>query len=72
MHAAENGHLDVLLWARSQDPPCDSNARVCCHAAENGHLDVLQWARSQDPPCDWDVRNAVIVYHLIAMKCAIG
>ena len=51
--AAENGDLDVLKWARAQDPPCDWDAEVCSNAARYGHLDVLQWARAQDPPCDW-------------------
>jgi len=52
--AAENGHLDVLQWARAQDPPCPWNADVSSGAARNGRLDVLQWARAQDPPCPWD------------------
>ena len=40
---AKYGHLDVLQWARAQDPPCPWDAWVCSDAAENGHLDVLQW-----------------------------
>ena len=47
--AADGGHIDVLQWARSQDPPCPWDEYVCRYAAMNGHLDVLQWARSQDP-----------------------
>jgi len=52
--AARNGHLDVLKWLRSRDPPCPWNEWTCLRAAENGHLDVLKWLRSQDPPCPWD------------------
>jgi hypothetical protein len=52
--AAGNGHLEMLKWARSQDPPCPWDEETCSRAAENGHLDVLKWARSQDPPCPWD------------------
>ena len=51
---AYSGHLDVLQWARAQDPPCAWDEDVCRYAAGNGHLDVLQWARAQDPPCDWN------------------
>ena len=52
-HAAQYGHLDVLHWARAQDPPCPWDANVCMYAARNGHLGVLQWLRAQDPPCPW-------------------
>ena len=48
--AAENGHLDVLQWARAQDPPCPWDEWACMYAGQNGHLDVLQWARSQGAP----------------------
>ena len=48
---ATGGHLDVLKWARAQNPPCDWNADVCRYAAKKGHLDVLKWARAQNPPC---------------------
>ena len=39
-----SGHLDVLQWARAQDPPCDWDEYVCSEAAKNGgHLDMLKW-----------------------------
>ena len=41
---AYSGHLDVLQWARAQDPQCDWNADVCSDAALKGHLHVLKWA----------------------------
>jgi len=52
--AAERGHLEVLKWLRSQDPPCPWDYLTCHKAAERGHLEVLKWLRSQDPPCPWD------------------
>jgi hypothetical protein len=40
-----NGHLDMLQWARAQDPPCPWNEWTCVCAAEKGHLHVLQLVR---------------------------
>ena len=57
--------MDVLKWARSQNPPCPWVAETCDAAAQGGHLDVLKWARSQDPPCPWsrsDCRKAASMY----------
>jgi hypothetical protein len=51
--ASLNGHLHVLQWLRSQDPPCPWGSDTCARAARNAHLHVLQWLRSQDPPCPW-------------------
>jgi hypothetical protein len=51
--AAQGGHLAVLQWLRSQDPPCPWSALACSCAAGSGHLEVLQWLRSQDSPCPW-------------------
>eukprot|EP00605_Chrysophyceae_sp_TOSAG23-4_P000538 GSChrysophyteH1.ASY1.ANO1.607.1 assembled CDS len=31
------GHLHVLQWARSQDPPCPWDEWTCCDAADGGH-----------------------------------
>ncbi|GBF92802.1 hypothetical protein Rsub_05421 [Raphidocelis subcapitata] len=52
--AAAGGQLEVLQWARAQQPPCPWDERTCWAAAEGGHLNVLQWARAQEPPCPWD------------------
>ena len=49
-YAAENNHLELLQWARSQGCPWDK--WTCANAAMNGHLELLQWARSQG--CVWD------------------
>eukprot|EP01041_Mallomonas_annulata_P006998 gene6998-14238_t len=48
------GHMDVLKWLRSQDPPFPWNEHTYTAAAEGGHLEVLIWLRSQHPPCLWD------------------
>ena len=45
--AAEAGHLSVLQYLRSLEPPCPWDEWTCAYAALNGHLEVLQWARSQ-------------------------
>lgn len=50
--AAGAGHLSVLQWLRSQDPPCPWNTKVCVEAAVKGQLEVLQWLRAQQPPCE--------------------
>ena len=50
--AAEGGHLDVLKWVRSQDPPCPWDEGTCQEAAEGGHLEVLKWLRAQNPRAD--------------------
>jgi hypothetical protein len=42
-YAAENGHLDMLKWARENGCPWD-------YAAENGHLNVLKWAHENGCP----------------------
>ena len=52
--AAETGHLSVLQYLRSLEPPCPWDEETCMYAAKNGHLHVLQWARSQPEPCPWD------------------
>jgi len=52
--AARQGHMQLLMWARSQNPPCFWNEDVCKFAAHNGRLDMLEWARSQEPPCPWN------------------
>ena len=51
--AAEAGHLRVLQWLRSQDPPCPWSENTFVSAVTGGHLVALQWMRAQDPPCPW-------------------
>jgi hypothetical protein len=35
MHAAISGHLNVLQWARAQQPPCPWGAQACLHFARD-------------------------------------
>jgi len=44
-------NLEVLKWARDQDPLCEWHSEACAYAAGGGHLAVLQWAREHD--CPW-------------------
>ena len=53
--AARNGNLEMLKWARSQDPLCPWD-EIMWWAASNGNLEMLKWLRSQDPPCPWNNR----------------
>jgi hypothetical protein len=67
--AAENGHFEVLQWARING--CPWNAEVCRHAAHNGQLDVLQWARAND--CPWNLQvcaHAALNGHLEVLQWA--
>eukprot|EP00303_Exanthemachrysis_gayraliae_P001652 CAMPEP_0206005178 /NCGR_PEP_ID=MMETSP1464-20131121/4416_1 /ASSEMBLY_ACC=CAM_ASM_001124 /TAXON_ID=119497 /ORGANISM="Exanthemachrysis gayraliae, Strain RCC1523" /LENGTH=220 /DNA_ID=CAMNT_0053378605 /DNA_START=64 /DNA_END=726 /DNA_ORIENTATION=+ len=52
-HAAVQGCLDALQWAR--DHGCPWHAGVCAAAAYGGHLEVIQWARANG--CPWDKRT---------------
>ena len=47
---AISGHLNVLKWARAQNPPCDWNAYVYIFASGFGHLDVVEWLRTLNLP----------------------
>ena len=48
--AANNGHLEVLRWARSQGCPWDGRAPRA--AAKGGHLKVLKWLIKEGCPYD--------------------
>ncbi|CAM9525094.1 unnamed protein product, partial [Sphacelaria rigidula] len=70
--AARNGHLHVLQWTRSQDPPCPWNEQTCAMAALSGHLQLIQWARSNG--CPWDeatTLNAAHKGHLTVFQWAV-
>ena len=49
-HAARNGNLEVLRWARSQGCPWD--VRVPRAAAKGGHLKILKWLIKEGCPYD--------------------
>jgi hypothetical protein len=45
--AASDGHLHVLQWLRSQDPPCPWDREKCrSHAATSGHWHIVRWIES--------------------------
>ena len=48
--AAQNGHLSVLKYARSQD--CSWDEATTYYAASGGHLDMLRWLRFEG--CPWN------------------
>ena len=48
--AAEDGHLEILKWARANGCPWDEG--TCEYAAHGGHLEGLKWARENG--CPWD------------------
>jgi len=54
--AARGGHLHVLQWLRSRDPPHAWGKLTCAAAAQGGHLEVLQWLRYQSR-CPWSVNS---------------
>jgi Ankyrin repeats (many copies) len=44
------GHLDILRWMASLDPPILPDKDDLYMAAEGGYLDIFRWAASLDPP----------------------
>lgn len=51
-YAAQTGQLEVLVWARAQEPPAPWSKAACFGAAAEGHLEVLQWLHQQQ--CPWN------------------
>eukprot|EP01041_Mallomonas_annulata_P008373 gene8373-17264_t len=51
---SQKGSLELLMWARSRDPPYEWDSSVFSEAVSGGHLDILKWLISQNPPCPWD------------------
>jgi hypothetical protein len=67
--AAKHGHLDILVWARSQG--CPWNTITCAEAARGGHLKVLKWAYKNG--CPWNVGTCAYAAqnnHLKVLKWA--
>jgi len=44
-YAAQNGHIEVVKWARENG--CLWDECACSYVASNGHLKVLKWARER-------------------------
>jgi hypothetical protein len=72
--AAAYGHLNVLRWLRTQNPPCPWDIETCTVTAAahgHGHLDVLKWLRTQNPPCPWGIETCTVTAangHLDVLK----
>lgn len=49
--AAEYGHLDIIIWARSVNYRC--NSFVCSTAAEYGHYHIVKWY-VDNVGCKWN------------------
>lgn len=57
--AAGHGHLDVLRWLRSRNPPCPWSGETTLLAAKGCRIDMLKWLRDPDTGggvCPWDAR----------------
>ena len=48
--APAGGHLGVLQWLRSQDPPCPWDEQVLWFARDAERQDVVQWAQENGAP----------------------
>jgi hypothetical protein len=47
--AAENGHLNVLQWARAHG--CEWGTTTCRRAAKKGQYDIVEWELANG--CPW-------------------
>ena len=53
------GHLDVLKWACSQDPPCPWSRRDCRDLAfHSGHQHVVKWIDQQEDESDVELSDS--------------
>jgi hypothetical protein len=60
MVASEGGHIEMLRWLRSWEPPCPWDEWTCAEAAKGGHIETLRWLRSQNPPCPWNEYTCIM------------
>jgi hypothetical protein len=71
--AIYNGHMHIIKWLRSLDPPCEWNKSFIQFAVTDRRLKILIWLRSQDPPCPWDecelYQYASSTGDVMLMKC---
>lgn len=59
LHAAKEGHLDLLVWAIEKG--CEWNPEDHLHhAVENGHFHILRWGVSQGYPWPLDTSAAIV------------
>lgn len=55
--AVIKGHLEVLIWARTNGAPWQ-NDHFCTSAASGGHLEMLKWLRANP----WDEQTCAMAY----------
>jgi hypothetical protein len=71
--AAYCGHVGIIKWLRSLNPPCQWDKNITFAAVEGGKLYTLKWLRSQDPPCPWNLdelyKRALRHGDIMLMKC---
>lgn len=65
--AVYHGHLHIIKWLRSLDPPCPWDNKTCPLAATRSHTKILEWLCTQDPPCPWD-RNIHVTVKIISKR----
>lgn len=53
--AASKGHLHIVSWLRSQEPPCPWDSSACSAAVTANDLPMLKLLRSLYPPCPWSL-----------------
>ena len=58
MAAANGGELDVLKWARSQNPPCPWSRHHCRKGAASHNITppdhIVEWIDQQEDESDCD------------------
>lgn len=68
-YAAENGHLDILKWARSTVPPAPINEWAFALAVQKEQIEVINWLYHHKAPWDWMVcSNAAATGNLELLK----
>ncbi len=66
--ASRHGHLHIIQWLLSSNPPCEWDETMYSEAAEHGHLEVLQWLQhwNLNLPENLKVRNQMRVCYYAA------
>ena len=69
--AAEGGHLHILKWLRSLDPPCPLDAETSKAAAAAGNLEIFNWLTTEEEHTSWHTESCTAAAaggHLGALK----
>lgn len=57
IYAATKGHLHIIKWARSLDPPIPWNVDMCWHALYYEQYEILRWCIDNGIPVDDQITN---------------